>query len=66
MQRAPTAEDRAQLAHRPLVELATLIQALSAERAEAVAELREQGWSWRQIGDLLGIHRNRAAHLLDP
>lgn len=43
-----------------------MIEALSAERAEAVERLREAGWSWRQIGELLGIHRNRAAHLLDP
>lgn len=63
---ASTAEARAVLAHAPLETLGSAIEVLSAERSAAVAELRAAGWTWQQIGDLLGLHRNRAAHLLDP
>ena len=48
------------------------LQSLDARRADvlrlrydAVRELREEGWTWSSIAALLGIHRNRAAHLLD-
>jgi predicted XRE-type DNA-binding protein len=38
---------------------------LLAIRGDAVQHLRSDGWSWQQVATLLGIHRNRAAHLLD-
>lgn len=65
-QRAGTPAERARLAHAPMADLAQTQVALSALRAAAVLELRNDGWSWREVGALLGIHRNRAAHLLDP
>lgn len=63
---AKTPEARALAAHVPLEALELAVVLLSAERKLAVAELRRAGWSWQEIADLLGIHRNRAAHLLDP
>jgi hypothetical protein len=35
-------------------------KALAAIRTEAVRELRADGWSHARIGELLGVHRNRA------
>lgn len=62
---AGDASQRAKSAHDALravdAERATLIEL----RRVAVADLRRQGWSWTGIAALLGIHRNRAAHLLD-
>lgn len=56
---------RAQAAHHALRELDEKRLELVTLRRAAVAELRAAGWTWQEVAGLLGIHRNRAAHLLD-
>lgn len=48
---------RAQEAQREAIEAK---KELAAIRTEAVRELRAAGWSHAAVGDLLGLHRNRA------
>jgi DNA-directed RNA polymerase specialized sigma24 family protein len=60
--------DPAERARRIGVILGKLPDAMSelrAMRQAAVLELRAQGWSHAQIGEALGIHRNRAAQIAD-
>lgn len=57
---------RAKAAHGALREVDRERSLLIDIRRLAVGELRVGGWSWQAIASLLGIHRNRAAHLLDP
>lgn len=59
------ASQRAKSAHDALRAVDAERTALIAIRRSAVADLRRHGWSWAGIAALLGIHRNRAAHLLD-
>lgn len=61
----PSASERASAAHQRLLSVEAHRTRLLEIRRDAVAELRREGWSWQQVADLLGIHRNRAAHLLD-
>ena len=61
----PTASERASAAHEQLLKVEADRTRLLEIRRDAVVELRREGWSWQQVADLLGIHRNRAAHLLD-
>ena len=56
---------RAQTANSLLGELEAERTQLLGIRRAAVAQLRASGWSWQSVSSLLGIHRNRAAHLLD-
>ncbi|MDA8312566.1 MAG: hypothetical protein M0Z46_18555 [Actinomycetota bacterium] len=56
---------RAKAAHDVLRALETSRSEVVRLRRDAVSELRAQGWTWRAVATLLGIHRNRAAHLLD-
>lgn len=57
--------ERARKAHQRLLAVEADRGRLLVIRREAVAQLRRDGWTWRQVADLLGVHRNRAAHLLD-
>lgn len=56
---------RARAAHDTLQLLGDEQSAARRIRRDAVRQLRDQGWTWTKVADLLGIHRNRAAHLLD-
>jgi hypothetical protein len=56
---------RAKAAHVALQETESRRSQLVTIRRSAVRELRDAGWTWQAIATLLGIHRNRAAHLLD-
>ena len=38
----------------------------NVERAEIVAELREAGYTYAEIGDILGISRQSARYALHP
>jgi len=55
---------RAKAAHQALSETETRRSELITIRRDAIAELRTAGWSWQDVALLLGLHRNRAAHLL--
>lgn len=57
--------ERARAAHDRLLTVEADRTRLLEIRREAVAQLRRDGWTWRQVAELLGVHRNRAAHLLD-
>jgi len=56
---------RARAAHDALRVIELDHSTARAIRQEAVRELRRQRWTWTAIASLLGVHRNRAAHLLD-
>lgn len=43
--------------------LPTLTGELKADRQAAVLELRAAGKSWQEIGDAIGLHRNRAQQI---
>jgi hypothetical protein len=60
------AAERARASHEALRALDLQRGELVAIRRGAVRELRQAGWSWQAVALLLGVHRNRAAHLLDP
>ncbi|NEE01165.1 helix-turn-helix domain-containing protein [Phytoactinopolyspora halotolerans] len=46
-------------------ELAEVHAELRSVRRAAVLELRQAGWSHRQIGEALGIHPNRAQQIAE-
>lgn len=57
------AEARALAAHDLLGRLQLAVEEVADLRGQAVASLRGEGWSHQQVADLLGVHRNRAAHI---
>lgn len=57
--------DRARRIGAALAKLPPLAAELRALRQAAVLELRDAGWSFTQIGEALGVHRNRAQQIAE-
>lgn len=57
--------ERAQLLTALLRELPQVAAHIRELRQRAVQELRAAGWSHQQIGDAIGVHRNRAQQIAE-
>lgn len=64
LDRIPEPAQRAQAAHHLLTNLEpAIITPAAAARTAAITELRHAGTTWKTIGDLLGVTKQRAAQL---
>lgn len=57
--------ERAKELTRIIRKLPELGAAIREARAEAVRELRKQGWSHQQVADLIGVARTRAQQIAE-
>lgn len=60
LERIPDAGERAKALGELLAEIPGFHSKVREMRQQAVLTLRQQGLSWQEIGDLIGVHRQRA------